>query len=300
MLLNCSTQILTFVGIMKLVEEGKFGLDDKVFGKNGLFGCEAKLKKGAVYDNRWEDITVRHIMLGTSGIGSKGTKQPFEVPLNELNQDCRRELETLPYEMGRKLLGDPGKAQADLPSAKDILGLLIEKYSGMRYDKYVEEVLCKPLGINGVFCTNMYDSPQRGTKLLGCRTFKKGTYSYSNDWMPSYWGAMRASAFMAMPASDFARFGAGIHELLKPETINKAMEAGILSKGANGDFGFWMGGHGAFWTRISGAGISPATPNRERVFVQSVNFDGPYREKAEAALGELNGAYDTWEAGRAK
>jgi CubicO group peptidase (beta-lactamase class C family) len=57
-----ASKLITAVGIMKLCDQGKLRLDDKVFGAEGILNHFTEYK-----DKRVVDITVRHLLNHTTG-----------------------------------------------------------------------------------------------------------------------------------------------------------------------------------------------------------------------------------------
>ena len=58
------SKTITAATVMKLVEEGEVSLDTRVFS---LLNLEVPHYAGAVFDSRWTNITVRHLLSHTAG-----------------------------------------------------------------------------------------------------------------------------------------------------------------------------------------------------------------------------------------
>jgi len=130
----------TGVAIMKLVQEGKLSLDAKVFGAGGVLGTEYGT---APYNTNVGNITVRHLLLNTSGSWGQNTggdvidqnpsltnKQLFDWILN-----------TRPNPQA------PGAVYDYSNVGFWIAGRVIEKVSGKSYINYIKEDLMAPIGI---------------------------------------------------------------------------------------------------------------------------------------------------------
>lgn len=141
------SKLVTAVAVMKLEEDGKLNLDDKVFGQGGILNdscyCHAK-------DKRVYDITVAHLLSHEGGWTQRWGDQMF-MPLviaNQMNISPPVDLQTIVrFALGKKLHFTPGTGRSYSNLGYAILGLVIEKASGMKYDSYCREKILEPLGI---------------------------------------------------------------------------------------------------------------------------------------------------------
>ena len=101
-----ASKLITAVGIMKLVDEGRLTLDSKVFGPEGILSHFTEIK-----DKRAHNITVRHLLNHTSGFSRRMGDPMFRIA------DVMRweELDTTPtadelitFQLGLRLRGAPG------------------------------------------------------------------------------------------------------------------------------------------------------------------------------------------------
>ena len=70
--------MLTAVGILQLAEKGYLGLEDEVFGKEGILN-NYKPVEGVPFDPRIKDITVDHLLRHAAGWDE--TKGPIYDPM---------------------------------------------------------------------------------------------------------------------------------------------------------------------------------------------------------------------------
>ena len=143
------TKGFTALGILRLIDKGKLSLEDKVFE---ILPYE--------FPNMDNSITVRQLLSHTSGIHDYFDEDVVE--------DFGQLFEKLPV---HKILGPkgmlpllvegesyfkPGERFKYCNSAFVILGMLIEVVSGMYYGEYINNEVCKPLGLKktGCFRTN--------------------------------------------------------------------------------------------------------------------------------------------------
>jgi N-acyl-D-amino-acid deacylase len=138
---------VTAVATLKLVEQGKLGLDDAVFG----ILRDVQAPAGARVDPRLADVTVRQC-LNHSGGWDRGVKGD---PVNWEPQICRAYRVRAPlsprqfieFMLSRSLDFKPGTEQKYSNVGFVILGEVIAKVSGQPYDRYVIDNVLKPMGI---------------------------------------------------------------------------------------------------------------------------------------------------------
>jgi CubicO group peptidase (beta-lactamase class C family) len=142
---------ITSAAIMKLVEEGKLKLDDRV----APFIAHLTPAPGATVDPRWEQITIRHLLSHTGGwdrTKPNGGFDPIDRPAiaaAAVNAPAPASAETLiRYMKGMPLDFDPGEKFAYSNFGYIILGRVIERVSGMPYEGYVRARVLQPVGAN--------------------------------------------------------------------------------------------------------------------------------------------------------
>ncbi len=166
----------TSVAIMKLVEQGKLKLTDKVFGPGKILGTTYGTK---AYSSREKAITVEHLLEHTAGghawdNNSKpdnvdtwaaamklGTKESFSALFKRILD-------------GRNPTHTPGTFYEYSNFGYCVLGRIIAKKSGMSYENYVKKYVLKPSGIS-----RMQIGPSDKKK----RAYKEVAY-YNSDWSP--------------------------------------------------------------------------------------------------------------------
>ena len=141
------SKLVTAVGIMKLKEEGKLSLDAKVFGPDGILNdsCYREPKDKRVYD-----ITVAHLLGHESGWSQRYGDQMFmpTVVAEKMGVKLPIDIKTIVrFALDRKLQYTPGTAKAYSNLGYSILGLIIEKVTGISYDNYCKKEILEPLGI---------------------------------------------------------------------------------------------------------------------------------------------------------
>jgi CubicO group peptidase (beta-lactamase class C family) len=119
------SKLFTATAIMQLVETGKLNLDDRLSDILPDF----KMK-----DKRYRDIKISHLLTHSSGLmwDNKLKESPDDTTSISL---CIQNLRN------KKLNFSPGEEMSYLTysnAAYDLLGMVIEKISGKRFDEYIE------------------------------------------------------------------------------------------------------------------------------------------------------------------
>ena len=136
------TKPVTSVAIMMLLEEGKLQLDDPVSrylpGFDALHVIATFNDVDGTYTTRpvRRAMTIRHLMAHTSGIGY-GFTNPI---VNRLQRGVQKSEWELP------LLHDPGDRWTYSASTR-VLGLIVEKITGVELESWYQERIFRPLGM---------------------------------------------------------------------------------------------------------------------------------------------------------
>ncbi|TVR75521.1 MAG: hypothetical protein EA408_00210, partial [Marinilabiliales bacterium] len=131
------TKTFVALGIMHLVHEGKLDLDDPL----SVIVPELPVR------NRWEEshpVLLRHLLEHTAGFRDLYLRDfmiPEGTPLPAMEDAVMRQPR---YWVSRWW---PGTRSAYANPGYTLLGYIIEKYSGMPYNEYLEEILLHPLGM---------------------------------------------------------------------------------------------------------------------------------------------------------
>lgn len=139
---------ITAVAVMRLVQQGKLGLDDEVAGRLKL---TAFVPPGAEADPRWERVTVRQCLQHTGGWDRDKSFDPIGRP-REIAKSLGTRLPVTPehvvrYMMGRPLDFDPGARHAYSNLGYLVLGRVVEAVTGQPYEAYVRKEVLAPLGV---------------------------------------------------------------------------------------------------------------------------------------------------------
>jgi CubicO group peptidase (beta-lactamase class C family) len=141
------SKLVTAIAIMKLHEEGKLSVHDKVFGADGILN-------DPYYDNprdkRIYDITVAQLLAHEGGWTQRHGDHMFMPILIADKMGVKPPADTktiVRFALDRRLHYTPGKGRSYSNLGYSILGLIVEKVSGMTYEDYCKKSLFEPLGI---------------------------------------------------------------------------------------------------------------------------------------------------------
>jgi CubicO group peptidase (beta-lactamase class C family) len=138
---------ITAVATLKLIEDGKLGLDDPVFG----LLKDLKPPRGARVDPNLRDVTVRQCLNHSCG----WNRTVSGDPINWEPQICRAlhlpqplsSVQFLSFVMTLPLDFKPGTDAHYCNIGYVLLGEVIAKVSGQAYHRYVSDNVLKPMGI---------------------------------------------------------------------------------------------------------------------------------------------------------
>ena len=140
---------ITGVAIMKLVEEGRLALDDRV----APLIADLTPAPGATVDPRWEQITIRQLLNHTAGWDRDKPNGGFDpmfrpaIAAAAVNAPAPASAETvIRYMKGMPLDFNPGERHVYSNFGYAILGRVIERLSGMPYEEYVRARVLQPVG----------------------------------------------------------------------------------------------------------------------------------------------------------
>ena len=141
------SKLLTATGIMKLREEGRLALSDKVFGPDGIL-CDTAFTK-AIKDRNYYKITVGHLLRHESGLTIRRGDPMFTTRdiMNIYHLDEAPDHHTLVKLMLSRPLGfEPGKSEEYSNFGYLLLSMIIEKVGGKPYEEWMQENILKPAG----------------------------------------------------------------------------------------------------------------------------------------------------------
>lgn len=141
------SKLVTAIAVMKLHEEGKLSVNDRVFGPEGILNDTAFSNPK---DKRAFDITVGHLLGHMGGWTQRYGDQMFMPLVVAQSMGVQLPVDTktiVRFALSKNLHFTPGSGQAYSNLGYAILGLVIEKVTGMSYEDYCVENILHPLGI---------------------------------------------------------------------------------------------------------------------------------------------------------
>lgn len=262
------SKLITAVAIMKLYEEGKLQLEDKVFGEDGIL-------KGGIYDNikdrKIYQIEVRHLLNHTAGWSKRSYGDPMFIPHKiaaQMGGPAAPDLDTIiEFILSKRMPYRPGAYYDYSNFGYALLGKVIEAASGDTYEDYVKKDILYPLGIHNMrLAKNLpedrfenevayYDFSYNNVRpaLDGSGTLMPTTYSFDIEALAA------AGGWLATP-TDLLKFMVAVDGFKNTPDIlsNKSLLTMITpGHGGNRPYG-WRGvtPDGTWWRTGTLAGTS--------------------------------------------
>lgn len=132
------TKSFTAMAIMMLYEQKLLKFDDHIY----LYLPECAHLKG---------ITISHLLTHTSGLANNSSLPEFNKTLNKLKLSQKDVLDLF---INEPLAFQPGTSFAYNNSGYFLLGMIIEKITGVTFDQYVTDHILKPLGMENTGVDN--------------------------------------------------------------------------------------------------------------------------------------------------
>ncbi|MFT6972028.1 MAG: CubicO group peptidase (beta-lactamase class C family), partial [Roseivirga sp.] len=152
------SKLITAIAILKLVDDGKIGLDDYVFGEDGIL----KGKKYSGIQNRnLYKIKVKHLLNHTAGWSLITYGDPMFIPKKIHNMDKVNYPidfdEVIHFVITRHLPYKPGTHYNYSNFGYCLLGRVIEEKMGQDYEAWVQKNILKPNGINNMLIAGNFE-----------------------------------------------------------------------------------------------------------------------------------------------
>ncbi|MDL2251818.1 beta-lactamase family protein [Odoribacter sp. OttesenSCG-928-J03] len=249
------SKLITATGIMKLVEDGKLSLDDRVFGEEGILNDSIFL---TYRDSRIPHITIEHLLRHQGGFSTR-LGDPMFYPLTvaqKMDAPAPADLNTMiRFVLSRRLGYTPGSASSYSNIGYGILSRIIEKVSGMAYESYIQKNILLPAGCFDMYIGHNFYEDRYANEVRYYQAASEEIMPCcdgSGKLVPKYYGGNNveglsgAGGWLASPV-ELLRFLAVIDgdetipDILSPETI-KLMTT------------YHKGSHPIGWMYVSGGG----------------------------------------------
>lgn len=131
---------ITSVAIMKLVEQNKLKLSDRVFGAGAILGTSYGKTP---YSKNVDKITIQHLLEHTSGGWSNSSNDPM------FSNPSMNHSELISWVLNNRPLDNAPGTKYDYSNfGYCVLGRVIEKVSGQKYDAFVKSQILTPCGVS--------------------------------------------------------------------------------------------------------------------------------------------------------
>lgn len=214
-----ATKVLTGTLVMRLVQEGKLGLDEPV----------SKYLPDA--PEAWKAITLRHLAAHSSGLKDAPDEQDSTASVAERYEAARKA--PLGYTPGER--GEYGLTDFI------VLTHVLEKVTGQRFEELLRGRIFEPLGFT---CTRYEHAMQEGPARVADVIPRRATvYRFAHGVHQRVWFLYPAHAYAAggafSCAEDLARWAVALDEgtLLTPPMQQAAAQPFKLNDGSENGFG---------------------------------------------------------------
>ena len=205
----------TAVAILKLQEEGKIKIEDK-------------LSKYIPDFPRGNEVTIYHLLTHTSGIHDYNSQANFEMTKPVTPQALLDMIKKLPYDF------NPGERYLYNNSGYFILGYIVSQLSGKTLSEYLNKTFFKPLGMTntGIYETNIVlNNEAQGYSIKG-ETVKKA------DFQEMSWALGVGSIYSTTKDLHLWNEAVFNGKVLSNATLKTAFTQAVLNSGGKVDYGF--------------------------------------------------------------
>lgn len=245
------TKTQTAIAIMKLVEEGKIKLSDRLFGKGGIFEKDfgTNLVPGA------DQVTIQNMLEHNSGWAAEHI---FSTS-GDLSGDAMNRMNYVLHNVQLKY--NPGEKYYYYNMGFAMLGKVIERVTGKDYEKYMREDVYAKMGVKDIWVGKSYD----GRRNNECVYYSQdGRDGYGNDMdLIKSLGGLIASSDELMRVMASVDYGTNVPDFLLPSTLDlmytpsksyKHYALGwrtnhTIYESLNAYHGGNLAGTGTFWSR---------------------------------------------------
>lgn len=267
---------ITAVGILKLVENGKLKLTDKVFGNGNVFG---KTYGNKPYSNREKAITIQHLLEHTAGghAWDHNTKPEnvdnWGAPMFQEKQKSQSQLISWVLDK-RNPTHKPGSFWEYSNFGYCVLGRIIEKKTGKSYESYLKHAVLSKCGI-----TEMQIGPEKKSK----KKYKEVVYYSGGNPYTLQMRRMDSHGGWIASAVDLMRFIVRVDgEGKKKDILKKSTVKLMTTKStANSNYAKGWGISGNNWSHGGGmSGTSTFLKKKSNgiSYVILTNFSKKYEE----------------------
>ena len=224
------SKLVTAVAIMKLREDGKLAMHDRVFGPDGILNDPYFSEPR---DKRVYGITVGQLLSHEGGWSQRHGDQMFMPARVAESMGVEPPADTrtiVRFALNKRLHFTPGTGRAYSNLGYSILGLIIEKLSGMSYEEYCKYAILEPLGIYDMTIAGNLPSEKTPFEVTYYEpsdiVLKPSIYGTGEMVVPSYGGndirALGGAGAWIATAPDLMRLMLAVDGLrTRPDILNR-------------------------------------------------------------------------------
>ncbi|NQY10856.1 MAG: beta-lactamase family protein [Flavobacteriales bacterium] len=220
--ISSMTKQFTAMCIMILKEQGKLSYDEKL--------------NKYLPELKYNDVTIRHLLWHTSGIGGYGDVMDDNWPANKYysNKDVIKMMTKTPLDSYFK----PGEEYAQSDAGYLILATIVERVAKVPFRKFVKQHIFDKIGMsNSEFPLGEDEFVEMKNRAYGFdivdsdRGFTENDYNIYNAY---------GDGGMYSTIDDMFKWDRALYTevLVKKETLKEAFEPYVLNDGTVGDYGF--------------------------------------------------------------
>jgi D-alanyl-D-alanine carboxypeptidase len=260
------TKTFTVTGVLQLVDEGKVGLDDPI----------GKYIDGVPLGDQ---ITIRQLARMQSGLANYSASEDFQKALIADPKANFTPQQLLGYAYAQPATFPPGQGFEYSNTNTTLLGLVVEKVSGMSLADYVTQKIIDPLEMADTSFPNSNAIPEPHPQGYTEQT-ADGKETTATDWNPS-WGWAAGAMISTLEDLHIWAPALATGTLLQPATQEQRLQT-VTAPGLSTDVGYGLGIFDiAGWIGHNGSipgyqTVSVYLPEKEMTLAIMINTDVPY------------------------
>ncbi|WP_213574602.1 serine hydrolase domain-containing protein [Rhodococcus sp. USK13] len=260
------TKTFTVTGVLQLVDEGRVGLDDPI----------GKYIDGVPLGDQ---ITIRQLARMQSGLANYSASEDFQKALIADPKANFTPQQLLGYAYAQPATFPPGQGFEYSNTNTTLLGLVVEKVSGMSLADYVTQKIIDPLEMADTSFPNSNAIPEPHPQGYTEQT-ADGKEATATDWNPS-WGWAAGAMISTLEDLHIWAPALATGTLLQPATQEQRLQT-VTAPGLSTDVGYGLGIFDiAGWIGHNGSipgyqTVSVYLPEKEMTLVIMINTDVPY------------------------
>ncbi|MFN2378813.1 MAG: serine hydrolase domain-containing protein [Bacteroidales bacterium] len=236
------SKLITATAVMKLAEEERLELHQKVFGSDGILSDHYFSDPR---DKRVMDITVAHLLSHSGGWTTRWGDQMFMPHVVAASLDTETPVSTreiVRFALNKRLHFTPGTGRSYSNLGYAILGLVIEEVTGMSYENYCRRYLFEPSGIFDLECgKNLRDerAPFEVEYFEPSNAIPKKSIYNNDEMVPASYGgndieALGAAGGWIASAPDLLKFVLAVDGMDAPSDIIDFRSIDYMTSFGNG------------------------------------------------------------------